>query len=198
LILFGDHAYLNSPLTLDTVAVGKLLNNSLSGMAGDATAIGDAIGLAVRNLRDRPAKSRAIILLTDGEDNSSSIPPLQAAALAKQYGIRIYTIVVGREGRVPFPDGHGGIAIVDSSIDTKLTRQIAEITHGKFYTAVDQRSLSGIYDEIDALEKSDFTAQTVLIRTPLFQYPLAVGLILLFALAMIGQSRRDSHELSAI
>ena len=79
LVLFGEHAYLQAPLTEDTNAVSKMLNNSLTGMAGDATAIGDAIGLAVKNLRERAVGSRAIILLTDGDDNSSTIPPLQAA-----------------------------------------------------------------------------------------------------------------------
>lgn len=82
LILFGEHAYLHVPLTLDTEAVSHMLNNSVSGMAGDATAIGDAIGMAVRNLRERPEGSRVLILLSDGEDNASAIPPIEAAKLA--------------------------------------------------------------------------------------------------------------------
>src|SRR5205823_10817598 len=96
LVTFGEYAYLHVPLTLDTLSVSKMLNDTVSGMAGNATAIGDAIGLSVRTLRERPEGSRVLVLLTDGEDNSSSIPPLEAAKLAKGYGIRIYTIGVGR------------------------------------------------------------------------------------------------------
>jgi Ca-activated chloride channel family protein len=198
LILFGEHAYLQSPLTLDTAAVSNLLDNSLSGMAGDATAIGDAIGLAVKNLRDRPAKSRAIILLTDGEDNASTIPPLQAAQLAKQYGIHIYAIVIGREGVVPFPDGNGGTELVESHVDTTLTKKIAEMTGGEFYRSQDQSSLASIYDRIDALEKSESEAQTTLIRKPLYPYPMALALILLGILGIAAQLRRESYDFSTV
>jgi Ca-activated chloride channel family protein len=198
LILFGEHAYLNAPLTLDTASVGRMLNNSLSGMAGDATAIGDALGLAVKNLRDRPTSSRAIILLTDGEDNASSIPPLQAATIAKQYGIHIYTVVIGKEGEVPFPDGQGGIAMVNSSVDTELTRKIAELTGGEFYTATDIEGLQKIYDRIDALEKSTVETQNIMIRTSLFQYPLGAGLTLLILICFASFVRKDGYELQPV
>jgi Ca-activated chloride channel family protein len=198
LILFGEHAYLQSPLTLDTDAVSKMLDNSLSGMAGDATAIGDAIGLAVKNLRDRPAQSRALILLTDGEDNASTIAPLQAAQLAKQYGIHIYTIVIGKEGVVPFPDGNGGTELVESHVDTTLTKKIAEMTGGEFYRSQDQSSLASIYNRIDALEKSESEAQTTLIRKPLYPYPMALALTLLGILGIAAQMRRESYDFSTI
>ena len=90
------------PLTLDTAAVSHI-STMLFRDGGNATAIGDAIGLGVRTLRERPPGSRVMILLTDGEDNASSIPPLEAAKLAKQYGVRIYAVGIGKKGLVPFP-----------------------------------------------------------------------------------------------
>jgi Ca-activated chloride channel family protein len=195
LIVFGEHAYLQSPLTLDHAVVSKMLDNNLPGMAGDATSIGDAIGLAVKNLRDRPAQSRAIILLTDGEDNASTLPPLQAAELAKQYGIHIYTIVIGRDGEVPFPDGNGGLAMVDSHVDTALTRKIAEMTGGQFYRATDAGALAQIYNEIDALQKSKSDLPPLLIRKPLFQYPLGIALSLLVFFGGIVFFKGESYEL---
>jgi Ca-activated chloride channel family protein len=194
LVLFGEHAYLQAPLTLDTSAVTKMLDNSLSGMAGDATAIGDAIGLSVKNLRERPAGSRAIVLLTDGDDNSSTIPPLEAARLAKQYGIHIYTVVIGKEGVVPFPDGHGGIQMVESQVDTSLTQKIAEITGGAFYRATDRAGLEKIYDQIDTLEKSKSESQSIFIREPLYEYPLGVALLLFFMMGLIVQKKRLVYE----
>ena len=199
LVLFGEHAYMQAPLTLDTVAVTKMLDNSLAGMAGDSTAIGDAIGLAVKNLRERPAQSRAIILLTDGDDNASTIPPLQAAKLAKQYGIHIYTIVIGKEGVVPFPDGHGGIQMVQSEVDTSLTEKIAEITGGEFYRSTDKASLEKIYDRIDALEKSSSEAQTILIRKSLYPYPLALALVFLAVIGIASQvNRKEAYEFASL
>ena len=194
LILFGEHAYLQAPLTLDTMAISQMLDNSLPGMAGDSTAIGDAIGLAVKNLRERPSQSRAIILLTDGEDNSSTIPPLQAAKLAQQYGIHIYTIVIGKDGVVPIPDENGNIVMVESHVDTTLTKKIAEMTDGEFYRATDQKALLRIYDRIDALEKSEGETQHFLIRKPLYQYPVGLALGLLCILALATPIRRESYE----
>jgi Ca-activated chloride channel family protein len=171
-----------------------MLDNSVPGVAGDATSIGDAIGLAVKNLRDRPADSRAIILLTDGEDNSSTLPPLQAAQLAKEYGIHIYTIVIGKEGEVPFPDGHGGIIMTDSHVDTVLTQKIAEITGGKFYRATDSASLAQIYNQIDSLQKTNSERPPYIIRKPLYQYPIAFGLLLLIISAIVSYFKGESYE----
>lgn len=193
LILFGANAFLTSPLTLDTVAVGKILNNSLPGMAGDATAIGDALGVAIKNLRDRPAKSKAIILLTDGDDNASTVPPLEAAKLAQSYGIRIYTIVVGKDGVVPFPDENGNIVMVESHVNKGLTQQIATMTGGEFYIAVNRAKLEQIYERIDTLEKTKSDIQTALIRKPLFQYPAALALISMALLSVIAVRKELSY-----
>jgi Ca-activated chloride channel family protein len=194
LIVFGEHAYLQAPLTLDSKAVTQMLDNTVPGVAGDATAIGDAIGLAVKNLRKRPAQSRAIVLITDGEDNASTLPPLEAARLAKEYGIRIYTVVIGKEGSVPFPDGEGGLTMVESHVDTTLTRKIAEITGGEFYRAIDSNSLVQIYDQIDSLQKSESEHPPILIRKPLYEYPIGLALGLFGLLAIAAYRKGDSYE----
>jgi Ca-activated chloride channel family protein len=184
LILFGQSAYLHVPLTSDANAVSRMLNDSAPGMAGNATAIGDAIGLGVRTLRDRPEGSRVLILLTDGEDNSSSIPPLEAIKLAKQYGIRIYTIGIGKKGAVPFPNQFGGYGMVEVPMDEDLLKQIAKETGGQYFSATHQKMLASIYGKIDELEKSEANETLLLVREPLYQYPLSLALILLLVLTL--------------
>lgn len=188
LILFGDFAYQYAPLTLDTDAVGKMLNETVISMAGDGTAIGDALGLAVKGLRDRPETSRIIILLTDGEDTASSIPPVQAAQLAADYGIKIYTIGIGSKGRVPFPNRAGRIMWVETNMDEELLRAIAEHTGGAYFRATDSNALKQVYEQINRLEKSESETRQYLIRTPLYRYPLgaALGLLVLLALLPLG------------
>lgn len=184
LVTFGEHAYLHVPLTLDTVAVSKMLNDTVSGMAGNATAIGDAIGLSVRTLRERPEGSRVLVLLTDGEDNASSIPPLEAAKLAKQYGIRIYTIGIGKNGPVPFPTPYGGYGMAQVSMDEELLKEIATLTGGQFFHATDQKALESIYGKIDELEKTESNQTIFLIREPLYYYPLGLAMVLLLILSL--------------
>ncbi len=184
LILFGQNAYLHVPLTLDTAAVSRMLNDAVPGMAGNATAIGDAIGMGVRTLRERPSGSRVLILLTDGEDNASSIPPLEAAKLAKQYGIRIYTIGIGKKGLVPFPNQMGGYSMAEVSMDEELLSEIAKETGGQYFSATNQKMLASIYAKIDGLEKSEANETLFLIREPLYQYPLSLSLLVLLALTL--------------
>jgi len=193
LILFGENAYLHVPLTLDTLSVSHMLNNVVSGMAGYATAIGDAIGLAVKSLRERPEGSRVLVLLTDGEDTASSIPPLEAARLAKQYGIRIYTIGVGKDGLVPYPHETGRIIMAEIPIDEKLLKEIAFITNGKYFRATDQHALQAIYDQINGLEKTKSNTRTYIIRKPLYRYPLGVAAIFLLILGLLPLCRRKVH-----
>lgn len=187
LVLFGDTAHLYAPLTLDTEAIGDMLNNTEIGMAGDTTAIGDAIGVAVKNLRERPEGSRVIILLTDGENTAGSIPPLEAAELAKKYGIRIYTIGIGSNGQVPFPDQFGRIVYTTMALDEDLLQQVAKITSGSYFNATDSAGLKAIYDKINKLEKTKAETKEYVIRDPLYQYPLgfAIALLLLLALTPI-------------
>lgn len=195
LVTFGEHAYLHVPLTLDTLSVSKMLNNTLSGMAGQATAIGDAIGLSVRTLRERPEGSRVLILLTDGEDNASSIPPLEAAKLAKQYGIKIYTIGIGKNGNVPFPTGYGGYQLARVTIDEGLLKEIARITGGQYYSASDQKALVSIYKKINELEKTESDQNVYFIREPLYAYPLSIALGLILLIAIVQLLKRESGNL---
>lgn len=197
LVLFGDYAYQYAPLSQDTQAIAKMLKETVTSMAGDGTAIGDAIGLSVKALRNRPEGSRIIILLTDGEDTASSIPPPQAAKLAQDYGIKIYTIGIGSNGLVPYPDQYGQIVMAQMRIDEKLLQQIADTTGGKYYRATDPQALKKVYDEINRLEKSKSETRRYLIRTPLYRYPLSAALICLLLMALIpvfqNAARRISH-----
>lgn len=184
LVTFGESAYLHVPLTLDTVAVSRMLNDTVPGMAGNATAIGDAIGVSVRTLRERPEGSRVLVLLTDGEDNASSIPPLEAAKLAKQYGIRIYAIGVGKKGPVPFPTKFGGYGMAEVSMDEELLKEIAALTGGHYFLATDQKTLESIYSKINELEKTESNETIFLLREPLYRYPLAFAMIMLLSLSL--------------
>ncbi len=190
LILFGDYAYQYAPLTFDTASVSKMLNDTVISMAGDGTAIGDAIGLAVKSLRDRPEKSRIVILLTDGEDTASSIPPAQAAKLAKEYGIKIYTIGIGSTSRVPYPDQYGGIVMANMRLDEVLLKNIAQTTGGSYFKATDPQALKKTYEKINALEKSKAETRQYLIRTPLYRYPLGAGILCLITMALLPLLRR--------
>ncbi len=194
LILFGQHAYLHVPLTLDTLSVSQMLNNAVSGMAGDATSIGDAVGLAVRNLRERPEGSRTIILLTDGKDTASSIPPLEAARLAKIYGIRIHAIGVGKDGPVPYPDNLRGVVMVELPMDEQLLKDIANETDGQFFLAADTNTLEDIYDTINKLEKTESEEREYLIRQPLYRYPLGAACILLLILCLAPIYKKVVHD----
>lgn len=183
-VTFGEKAYLHVPLTLDTISVSRMLNDTVSGMAGNATAIGDAIGLGVRTLRERPEGSRVLVLLTDGEDNSSSIPPLEAAKLAKQYGIRIYTIGIGKNGPVPFPTKFGGYGMVEAPLDEELLKEIAALTDGQYFRATNQKSLESIYGKINELEKTESNEAIFFIREPFYYYPLGVAMAFLLLLSL--------------
>lgn len=184
LVTFGENAYLHVPLTLDTGSVSRMLNDTVSGMAGNATAIGDAIGLSVRTLRERPEGSRVLVLLTDGEDNASSIPPLEAAKLAKQYGIRIYTIGVGRNGPVPFPTRFGGYGMAEVRMDEDLLKEISALTEGQYFLATDHKALESVYSKINELEKTESNQTVFLIREPLYLYPLSLAMIFLLILSL--------------
>ena len=194
LITFGESAYLHVPLTLDTISVSKMLNDTVSGMAGNATSIGDAIGLAVRTLRERPEGSRILILLTDGEDNASSIPPLESAKLAKKYGIKIYTIGVGNNGPVPYPIRSNQYAMVEVPMDEQLLKDIAAMTGGQYFRATNQTALTSIYAKINGLEKTESNENLFFTRDPYYFYPLALGMCLIFVISIFQIFiRRSSH-----
>ena len=184
LILFGSQAYLQSPLTFDRNTVERLMNDAIIRMAGPATAIGDAIGLAVKRLKDSPPDQRRLILLTDGANTAGVVEPVQAAELAAQAGLRIYTIGLGAEAmRV---GGFFGSRMVNPSRDLDETslKKIAELTGGRYFRAKDTQALESIYKELDALEPVDSDAQVFRPIQALYHWPLAAaaGLILLLGL----------------
>jgi len=181
LILFGAQAYLQTPLTFDRKTVRTLLFEAAVGLAGRETAIGDAIGLAVKRLRDQPAESRVLILLTDGANTTGSIQPLKAAELAARAGVRIYTIGVGSEVRGPF-----GLPMAGASIDEGTLRTIAKTTGGQYFRARDVAGLQAIYSMLDELEPAASDEQTFRPVKELFQWPLATALLLS---ALLGLAR---------
>lgn len=191
LILFGDQAIMQAPLTLDAKAVEQLLRYAEPGLAGDSTAIGDAIALAVKKLKERPEGSRVLVLVTDGE-NTAGMAPIEAARLAEKYGVRIHAIGVGSKGKVPFPDAQGHLTYRDDLIidDEGLTR-IAALTHGAYFRATDTQGLEQIYRDIDALEKTEAATRNTFIPVTLYRWPLGVALLFLLALAWLGLTKTE-------
>ena len=185
LILFAARAYTQAPLTFDRETVETLLEEAQIGIIEEnATAIGDAIGLGVKHLRERPAESRILILLTDGVNNAGEITPEQAGQLAAREGIKVYTIGIGAESAVT--NSLFGPRTVNPSADLdeeSLTR-IAESTGGQYFRARDREELERIYQVLDELEPVDQDAETFRPIRALFYWPLGLALILSFALAL--------------
>ena len=183
LIVFAKFAYLASPLTIDHISLTSILDNSYIGMAGQETAIGDAITLAVNKLHKKQNNSRAIILLTDGENTAGTIDPIQAAQLAKKYNIPIYTIGIGSNGEVPFLDRHGNLQYGYVRLDVNNLKEIAKITQGKYFNAQNKQELNNIYKEINKLTTSKVKAQISIDYQPLFHYFL-IAAILIFIIML--------------
>ena len=178
IVLFGERAYLYAPLTYDLKTVSDLLREADVGMAGSQTAIGDALGIALKTMVDVPAESKVIVLLSDGAANAGKMKPLEAAELAEKMGVKVYTIGAGSDmaqiggffSMLPFARSE--------DIDEKSLQEIAQKTGGKYFRAKNTQELLEIYKEIDALEpvKND----DVFVRPikVLFYYPLAAAFIL--------------------
>jgi Ca-activated chloride channel family protein len=159
MVVFGSEAFTQAPLTLDHRVLLSFLKTIRIGVAGDATAIGDAIATASNRLKDIEAKSKVVILLTDGKNTAGKIEPMTAAKAAATLGIKIYTIGVGKEGQVPITvDTAFGKRIVyqQSDLDEKALEEIASLTGARFFRAQDTDSLAKVYETIDQLEKSKF------------------------------------------
>ena len=182
LILFGTHAYLQAPLTFDRKTVRTFLDQAVIGLAGKATAIGDAIGLAVKRLRHRSSKDRVLILMTDGANTAGAVQPIEAAKLAARYGLKIYTIGVGAD-QMMIRDFFGVHQVNPSSdLDVGSLTQIAKLTGGRFFRARDTRSLEQIYELLDKLEPVKGDTRHFRPKTALFYWPLGAALLLAGAL----------------
>jgi len=179
LILFGRNAYLQAPLTFDRKTVKKLLYEAQIGMAGKETAIGDAIGLAVKKARETSDNNRVLILLTDGQNTAGEIDPIKAAELAKAEGIKTYTIGIGSSGRGSVFAGWAG----GSGLDERTLRAIAQMTGGRYFRARNVQELAQIYDLLDKLEPRAKAEEFFRPVKELYYLPLGIGLLwLLLAL----------------
>jgi Ca-activated chloride channel family protein len=183
LILFGERAYLQTPLTFDRATVQAMLDEAVIGLAGDATAIGDAIGLAIKRLRERPAQNRVLILLTDGANTAGEVEPLKAAELAAQAGVKIHAIGVGAEEMLV--RGVFGAQRVNPSrdLDEKTLRGIADLTGGRYFRARDSEELEEIYRLLDQLEPVQVEEAVFRPQRELFPWPLALALWLSMVVA---------------
>lgn len=206
LVAFAKESYLVSPLTLNHGWLLQNLERIQTGLIdGTQTAIGPAIGMSVNRLRDLPAESRIVILLTDGEDNVQQVPPIAAAEAAETFGVKIYTIAAGQTGRVPMPETDrsgkvlrqpngdmifGGYS--QSRVDEATLQEISEITGGKFYRATDPEELAAIYGEIDRLETTEVKLRHYSEFDELFFWPLLAAAALLALELLLANTRYRS------
>jgi Ca-activated chloride channel family protein len=177
LILFGTRPYLQAPLTSDLDTVDKFLDEAMVGVAGTQTAIGDAIGLAIKRLQNDPGRHKGdtvLILLTDGSNTAGAMPPEDAAKMAAETGLRIYTIGVGSDSQGGFFGLGGG----NSDLDEDTLRAIAKTTGGEYFRATDADALKQVYARIDRLEPSAGREQWYRPRDEWFQWPLGLALLL--------------------
>lgn len=183
LILFGKNAYLQTPLTFDLATVNTLLMESAIGLAGKETAIGDAIGLAIKRLKDNKDSSRILILLTDGANTAGELTPLKAAELAASYGLKIYTIGIGADEMIR--ESFFGRQRINPSqdLDEKTLTAIAEQTNGLYFRARDTEELDGIYQKLNELEPVEVDSQTLRPVKALYMWSLALSLMLALMLS---------------
>ena len=184
LILFGTQAYLQTPLTFDRKTVMTLLNEAVIGLAGDNTAIGDAIGLAVKRLKDEQADSRVLVLMTDGANTAGEVSPLKAAELAAANHLKIYTIGIGADEMI-VRSFFGNRKINPSvDLDEKTLIKIAESTGGHYYRARNTDELNNIYMRLDELEPVEKDKQYFRPRSELYFWPLSLALALATIIAL--------------
>lgn len=188
LVLFGTRAYLQAPLTFDRITVNQLLQEAQLGFAGEKTAIGDAIGLGVKRLRDRPQESRVMILLTDGANTAGEITPLKAAELAAKAKVKIYTIGIGADEMITpglFGSSFGARRVNPSAdLDEATLKSIAEQTGGQYFRARSPEDLQVIYAQLDKLEPIEQEAEIFRPTQSLFYWALGLALALATLLLM--------------
>ncbi len=192
LVAFAGRPYLVSPLTLDHDWLIRNLERLRIGLVEDGTAIGSAIASAANRLKDKEAKTKLIVLLTDGDNNAGKVQPLTAAEAAKALGIRIYTIGAGTEGEAPFPltnqFGRTVYRNVLVKFDEKTLQEIAAMTNGQYFRATDTNSLRTIFGEIDKLEKSKVEVEKTAQYRDLFMWFLIPGLACLALETLLSQT----------
>jgi len=188
IIVFGDSAHLQVPFTLDHDICRLLLDQTRVRMVGPRTAIGDAIGLAIKLFEESGAEERVVILLTDGNDTGSKVPPAKAAEIAAEREITVHTIGIGDPAT-------GG----DDIVDVDELERIAATTGGRSFLAIDRDQLEGIYAELDRIEEQQFETQSYRPRRPLFHYPVGAAVVLMLGyhlimfLSTLARGRAERH-----
>lgn len=192
LVVFAGESFTLCPLTLDYPVLVELLSDVKLGQLEDGTAIGDALATATHRLRVSQSKTKIVILLTDGENNAGSIMPETAASLAKSFGIKVYTIGMGKEGgaRIPYADTTFGKRYreVLTYLDENTLKLIASTTGGSYFRATDVQSLKRIYTEIDRFEKTKFEVTNAIVRKELAGYFLIPTMLLLGIEILLGNT----------
>ena len=195
LVIFSGESFTQCPLTTDHAVLINLFKDIQSGMIEDGTAIGLGLANAVNRLKDSQAKSKVIILLTDGVNNQGEIAPLTAAELAKTFGIRVYTIGIGTQGTAPYPVQTAfGVSMrnMPVKIDEEVLQQIAEMTGGQYFRATDNNKLKAIYEQIDQLEKSKIEVKQFSTRNEEYlMFALLGALFLLLEIALRNSLLRN-------
>ncbi|VAX16040.1 Aerotolerance protein BatA [hydrothermal vent metagenome] len=193
LVVFAAQGYTQCPLTLDYPILKNFLGTADIGVIEDGTAIGMALATAANRLNDSEAKSRIVVLLTDGVNNRGAIDPVTAAEMAKAIGVKVYTIGVGREGvfyqTVKRPDGTERQVRARTEIDEKLLKQVAQVTGGQYFRAQDEQTLSRIYEEIDRLEKTDVKIKVYVRHTDWFMWLLIPALLIVLGELLLPVTR---------
>ena len=194
IVVFAGESYTQCPLTTDRATLINMMKEVQTGLIEDGTAIGNGLATAVARMKDSDAKSRVVILLTDGVNNSGEIAPQTAAEIAKTYGIRVYTIGVGANGMAPYPvmtPWGMDVQQMQVEIDEKLLQEIADLTGGRYFRATDNTKLSEIYSEINKMEKARTTIDSFPVYKELFgKYALAALICLLLELLIRVAIRR--------
>ena len=193
---FAGRPYLVSPLTLDHDWLAQNLDRVRIGLIEDGTAVGSAIAASVNRLREQKAKSKVVILLTDGVNNAGKVAPLTAAEAARALGIKVYTIAAGTQGEAPMPVtdrfGNERVVMAPVEVDEDTLRKVAEITSGAFFRATDTATLEGIYAQIDRLERTTETVKRYEQYRELFVWPLLLCLLVLALELLLAETRLRS------
>jgi len=197
LILFGSRAYLQTPLTFDTLTTSILLDESEIGLAGRETAIGDAIGLAVKRLREDAASERVLILLTDGANTSGEVQPMQAAEFAAREGLKIYTVGVGADEMVVQDFFGSRIVNPSADLDEDTLKAIAKRTGGTYFRARDVQALARIYQQLDELEPVESDQEAIRPVDELFFLPLSIAFLLALAATVLAMLPGMSGRVTA-
>ncbi len=189
LTMFAGEAYTQCPLTTDHAVLMNLYNSvdcnmAMRGVIDDGTAIGDGIMNAILRLKESQAKSKVIILLTDGVNNSGNISPQTAAEIAKKYGIRIYSIGIGKNGMAPYPLPTGGTVMLPVEIDEQTMTKISTETGGQYFRAQKNAELDAIYQDIDKMERTKFNVKQFSRRGELYQ-PFALAALVVLLLEIL-------------